>query len=211
VRLVADDDRVSVGDLAGVTDEPLVRLDRDGTVGAVLALEQRGRDPLLVAAVAQLAVELVDQVAAMGQDEDTAGPRGLDEAERGDRLAGPRGVLEPEALARVGVLGRLAELLLVVARAGLVPVLRLLRLVLVIELLLARNADGRKHHLVVRDRPVRAPGAVALRLGVEGGQGARQRVDLVRGEHSAVGQRGLVLTEQPLEAQEQGERAAPRH
>ena len=67
-------------------------------------------DAVAVAAVAQLAVELVDEVAAVGEDQDAAGARGLDEAERGDGLAGAGGVLEPEALGGVGVLGLLVEL-----------------------------------------------------------------------------------------------------
>ena len=41
VGLVADHDRVGVGDLAGVADEPLVGLDRDRAVGVVAALQQR--------------------------------------------------------------------------------------------------------------------------------------------------------------------------
>ena len=88
----------------------------------------------------------------MGQDEDAAGARGLDEAERGDRLAGAGGVLEPEALAGVRVLRRLAELLVVLAGGRLVPVLRLVGLVLVVELLLARDPDRREHHLGLRRR-----------------------------------------------------------
>ena len=104
VGLVADDDRVGVGDVAGVAHEPLVGLDRDRAVGRVLVAEQRRRDAVLVAAVAQLAEELVDQVAAVGEDQHAAGARGLHEAERRDRLAGAGGVLEPEALGGVGVL-----------------------------------------------------------------------------------------------------------
>ena len=100
VRLVADDDRVGVGDVAGVADEPLVGLDRHRAVGRVLVPEQRGGDALRVAAVAQLAVELVDEVAAVGEDQHAAGARGLDEADGGDGLAGAGRVLEPEALAR---------------------------------------------------------------------------------------------------------------
>ena len=42
----------------------------------------------------------------MGQDQHSAGPRRLDEAERGDGLAGAGGVLEPEATVGAGVLGR---------------------------------------------------------------------------------------------------------
>src|SRR6185436_16498140 len=104
VRLVADDDRVRVGDVARVADEPLVGLDRHGAVRPGLVAEQRRGDARRVAAVTQLAVELVDQVAAVGEDQDAAGPRRLDEADRGDRLAGAGRVLEPEALARVGIL-----------------------------------------------------------------------------------------------------------
>ena len=107
--------------LPGVAHEPLVGLDRDRPVGAVLAAEQRRRDALAVAAVAQLAEELVDEVAAVGQDQHAAGARGLDEAERGDRLAGAGRVLEPEALGGVGVLGLLAELLLVLRALGAPP------------------------------------------------------------------------------------------
>ena len=105
VGLVADHDRVGARDAARVAYEPLVGLDRDRALGRVLARVQRARDALLVAAVAQLAVELVDQVAAVREDQDAAGLRGLDEAERGHRLAGAGGVLEPEALGRVRVLG----------------------------------------------------------------------------------------------------------
>ncbi len=177
VSLVADDDRVGVGDLARVADEPLVGLDRHRAVGAVVALEQSGRDPVAVAAVAQLAVELVDQVAAVGEDEDAAGARGLDEAERGDSLAGPGGVLEPEALAGVRVLRRFAELLRVVSgRFG--PVLGLLWLVVLVELLLAGDAGRGEDDISLGDRPVGAAVAVALGLGVQRGERARQRVDL---------------------------------
>ena len=52
----------------------------------------------------------------MGEDQHAAGVRRLDEAQRGDRLAGAGGVLEPEALGRVGVLGLLAELRLLARR-----------------------------------------------------------------------------------------------
>ena len=87
--------------------------------------EQRRRDALRVAAVAQLAVELVDEVAAVGEDQDAAGARGLDEADGGDGLARAGRVLEPEALAGVRVLGGLGDVL----GLGLVrgPLLRLSR------------------------------------------------------------------------------------
>ena len=123
VRLVADHDRVGVGDAVGVADEPLVGLDRDRAVGMVRAVQQRRREPVLVAAVGDLADELVDEVAAVGEDQDAAGSRALDEAEGGDRLAGAGRVLEPEAAARARVLGRLGHHL---GSARLLPVLGLL-------------------------------------------------------------------------------------
>ena len=113
VGLVADHDRVGVGDAAGVADEPLVGLDRDRPVRVVGAVEQRRREPLLVAAVGDLADELVDEVAAVGEDQDAAGARGVDEADRGDGLAGAGRVLEPEAAVGAGILGRLGDDLLV--------------------------------------------------------------------------------------------------
>ena len=88
---------------------------------------------------------------------------------------------------RVRVLGRLAELLLVVVGAGLVPVLRLLGLVVLVELLLAGEAHRRQHHVGVGDGPVGGAVAVALGLGVEGGQRAGQRVDLMGGQDGPVG------------------------
>ncbi len=51
--------------------------------------------------------------------------RRLDEADRGDGLAGAGGVLEPEAAGGAGVLGRLLDRLLVLLGRHL-PVLRLL-------------------------------------------------------------------------------------
>ena len=51
----------------------------------VLALHQGRAQALLVAAVGQLAVELVHQVAAVGEDQDAAGARGLGEARRRPR------------------------------------------------------------------------------------------------------------------------------
>ena len=97
VGLVADHDRVRVRDLLRVADEPLVGLDRDGAVGVVGLAEERGRQAVLVAAVRDLADELVDEVPAVGEDQDPAGARRLDEPDGGDGLAGAGRVLEPEA------------------------------------------------------------------------------------------------------------------
>ena len=59
----------------------------------------------------------------MGEDQDAAGPRRLDEANRRDSLPGPGGVLEPEAARGAGILGRLGNRVLV---RFLFEVLRLL-------------------------------------------------------------------------------------
>ena len=182
-----------------------------GPSAAVLAAHERRGDALAVAAVAQLAEELVDEVAAVGEDQRAAGARALDEAERGDRLAGARRVLEPEALGGVGILRRLGELLLLggVARAVVVPVLRLLRLVLVVELLLAGDAGRRERGRLLRDGAV--GGRAVARLGEQRGQRAGERVDLVRGEDGAVDELGLVLGEQAVEPEQERPALAPRH
>ena len=110
-----------------VADEPLVGLDRDRAVGVVAVAEQRRPQSLLVAAVGDLADELVDQVAAVGEDEHAAGAGGVDEADRGDGLAGAGRVLEPEAAGGAGVVGGLGDGLLVLVLGRLfLPVLRLL-------------------------------------------------------------------------------------
>ena len=171
VRLVADHDRVGVGDFLVVADEPLVGLDRDRAVGVVAVAEQRRAQALLVAAVGDLADELVDQVAAVGEDQHAAGAGGLDEADRGDGLAGAGRVLEPEAALGAGVLGRLLDDLLVLLGRLFLPVLRLLvggqLLVLVLLVLVARRpSSGRRPRrsasalVAVLDRPRRRSAAV---------------------------------------------------
>ena len=127
VRLVADDDRVGVGDLLVVADEPLVGLDRDRAFGVIAVAQQRRAQALLVAAVRDLADELFDQIAAVGEDQHPAGAGGVDEADRGDGLAGAGRVLEPEAPRGARVLRRLGDgLLVVVLDRRFLPVLRLL-------------------------------------------------------------------------------------
>src|SRR5581483_10778609 len=81
--------------------------------------------------------ELVDQVAPVREDQDAAGLRGLHEAERRDGLAGARGVLEPEALRRVGVLGLVGERLLLVLVDPVAGLLAFGVLALVLVLVLA--------------------------------------------------------------------------
>ena len=137
----------------------------------------------------------------MGEDQHAAGLRGLDEAERGDRLAGAGRVLEPEALGRVGVLGLLGERLLLVlvvldpvARLlvglglglGLLGVLVLvvilvLEVVLVLQVVLVvvlvgRRALDRAEILVVVLVDLLLVVGLVLVLVLVGGVGARRRI-----------------------------------
>ena len=198
VGLVADDDRVGVRDLPGVAHEPLVGLDGHRAAGGRLAVpsfRSGGRDALLVAAVAQLAEELVDEVAAVGEDQDAAGARGLDEAERGDGLAGAGGVLEPEAARGAGVLVRGVGGGLLLGLLGRIPVERLL-----VGQLVALDLDLAGVQLLARPacrplplRPIRSSD-------LERDQRAGQGVHLVGRQRRAVGEVRLLLGEQPLEA-----------
>jgi hypothetical protein len=189
-----------------VADEPLVGLDRDRPVGIVATVEQRRPQPLLVAALGDLADELVDQVAAVGEDQDAAGARGVDEADRGDRLAGAGRVLEPEAPLGTRVLGRLLDRLVLVVGRPLLPVPRLLvggelLLVLLVEGGLAVGGDD------LLDRGAVLGGG--LLLGDQLGQRAGERVDLVRVQLRPVAQLRRLLGEQPLQPEQQLEVAPP--
>ena len=92
---------------------------------------------------------------------------------------------------------------------ALVPVLRLLGLVLVVELLLARDADRRElgRLQIERERRRRIAGLEPIRE--QRGQRAREGVDLVGGEDRAVDELRLVLREQAIEAEQQRPLAAP--
>ena len=223
VRLVADHDRVGVGDAVGVADEPLVGLDGDRAVGVVRAVQQRRREAVLVAAVGDLADELVDEVAAVGEDQDPAGARGLDEAERGDGLAGAGRVLEPEAAAAPGSSGASAT----ISVGRLLPVLGLLlvgrqRLVLLGDLFGARSpsplssssatagvASSPASSVSGWPAPFQLSGGRVLDLGGQRGEGAGEHVDLVLGQLGAVGQQHRLGVEQPLEPEQQRVLAPP--
>ena len=169
---------------------------------AAAVLQERARDALLVAAVTQLPEELVHEVAAVGEDQDTTGARRLHEPERRNRLAGPGGVLEPEAAGcpRVLLLGVGGSLLLCLL--GGIPVERLL-----VGQLVALQLDLAGVELLERGA---APAVAAdQQLRLERDQRARQGVDLVRRQRRAVGQVRLLLGEQALEAQHQRELAPP--
>ena len=107
VRLVADHELVRVaGDLADVAREPRVGLDRDRVRVARrgVPLEDRVVEAAAVAVVGQLAPELVDEQAAVREDQDAFGAGGLDEAGGGDRLARRGRVAEAVAADRAGIL-----------------------------------------------------------------------------------------------------------
>ena len=160
----------------------------------------------------------------MGEDQDAAGARGLDEAHRGDGLAGAGRVLEPEALGGVGIVGRAPSTgVLVDVLGGRRPsprAPRRARPLLVVLVLAAgsprRGAARRGSSAVDRSRcptpsaePFAVPLAVALGLGQQRGQRARERVDLVGVEQRAVGEVRLVLAKQALEPEQQ--RHSRRH
>ena len=99
--------------------EPLVSLNRHWAAEIdPFVAEQRARNAIGIAARTDLLVELVDEVAAVGKNKNSAGPRGINEAHRGDRLAGAGGVLEPEALVSIRVIERLGVDVLVGALGG---------------------------------------------------------------------------------------------
>ena len=226
VGLVADHDGVRRRDAARVADEPLVGLDGDWPVGlALLAVEQRGRDSLGVAAVAQLAVELVDEVPAVREDQHPTRAGRLDEAHGRDRLAGAGRVLEPEALVGVRVVrGALGDILVDVrGRFVVVPRvvglarrtgLELLVVVLVVRgelvlVLVLRFVVHREHRRRGGPGAVGGPLPVALGLGKERRERARERVDLVGAERRPVGELRLLLAEQALEPEQERIAAAP--
>ena len=92
VRLVADHELVGLArERVGVPREPGVRLDRDRVAAErLLAALDRVGEAVAVALGGQVALELRDEQAAVGEDEDPERARGLDEAGRGDRLARTR-------------------------------------------------------------------------------------------------------------------------
>ena len=179
-------------------------------VHRVVGQERAGR-AVRVPAIAQLAHELVDEVAAVGEDQDAAGAGRVDEAHGGHGLAGAGRVLEPEALGRVGILGSLLELVLVERHLGGVGRLLGLRLVLLVVVLVAElRLDGLE---IVIDGEHRLGGglrgAFHERLGEQRGERARQRVDLVRVQQRAVGEARLLLRQEPFEPEQERPGARP--
>ena len=192
VRLVADHELVRVAvQVLDVTREPGVGLDRDRVFArrAVAAGDLR-RDPVAVALVLQLAVELRDEQAAVREDQDADRARRLDEAGGCNRLA-RRGRV-PEAVAadgaRVGcdrqlvLLDHLAfDHLAVLSAVAVLVLLFLLEVVL-------RFLDGLGLSLRGCDQLCEHP---------------RERVDLVPAELGARFQVRRALAQHPFEAEHQ--------
>ena len=107
-----------------------------------------------------------------------------------------------DVLVELALVGPVAGLLILALVGPLAGFLGLLVLVSALEL------AGRLSQLlttVCSQRPI----AVALRLGQQRGERARQRVYLVGREHGPVGEMGLFLGEQTLQSQEQRVLPAP--
>ena len=133
VGLVADHELVRAArDLGGMAREPGVRLDRDRVVPQRLhAGVDRVGEALGVALGREVARELGDEQAAMGEDQDAEVLGGLDEPGRGDRLAGRGRVAEAVAARGARILalerGRLV-VEIVVDHAGVEVVVLLVQL-----------------------------------------------------------------------------------
>ena len=169
----------------------------------------------------------------MGEDQHAARARGLDEAERGDRLAGAGRVLEPEAPVGAGIVGQPLRRDVGVELAVVLPILRLLLVGVDVVEVVVEIVDRRRASPACRDLwPTAAPLPVPLvsvaprrrstgspplpltrrrpaGFGEQRRQRSRERVDLVCGEHGAVDETGLVLGQQPLEPEQQRELATP--
>ena len=94
--LVADDELVRAPrQLVAVAGEPGVRLDGEGVrPERLLAAFDRVDEAVAVSLRREVAAELVDEEAAVGEDEDAEVARGLDEPRCRDRLAGRGRVAE---------------------------------------------------------------------------------------------------------------------
>ena len=147
-------------------------------------------EPLAVPLGREVAAELVDEQAAVREDQDAEVARGLDEAGGGDRLPRRGRVAEAVAPRGAGV---------VAGEAGLVGLLRLVGEVDVLLVLFLLDE--------LRDAAVR--GAVAVLLGAPLGRGdqlgehSRERVDLVAAQGRPGGGRRRLGGEHALEAEHQ--------
>ena len=142
----------------------------------------------------------------MGEDQNAAGSRGLNEAERGDRLARAGGVLEPESAVGSRIFCDRIRGRLLLGLLGRVPVERLL-----IGKLVALDLDLARVELLGRLPAAVAAPQVLLDLRDQRDQRARQRIDLVRVEQRAVREVRLLLYEQAFQAEQQRVVAPPFH
>src|SRR5207247_2880659 len=160
---------------ADVPGEPRIGLDRQRIRGERLfAGFDRRRVAVAVTLGLQVALELRDEQATVRKDQDAEGSCRLDEARRGDRLAGGRRVAEAVATDRAGVLlGRERSFEWLVERLIVGGVLVVLFVGLLLELL---------HRAV----PVPVPVLLfALRRRDQLGEHSGQGVDLVPAERCA--------------------------
>ena len=196
VRLVGDHEVVRVArDLVVVPREPRVRLDRDRVLSRrLLATHDRVGETVAVALVGEVAVELLNEEAAVREDQHAERARGFDEARGRDRLAGRRRVAEAETARRTRIGPRVDVLV------GVLVGLALEQAELVLGLLLDRLRD-------LDDRCVPVAVAVldlALVRVQELGEHPRERVDLMAAELGLAGRELRArLDQHALEAEHQ--------
>ena len=202
--LVADDELVRVArDRADVAGEPGVGLDRDrvGAQRLCTALDH-GRELVAVSLRREVARELGDEQAAVGQDQHAERPGRLDEPGRRDRLAGGSRMAEAVAAEGAGILPGELELVLVLVVGALGDVARL-ELLFFLELLgLELGLGDVAVAVLVLDH-------VTLCRGDQLREHAGERVDLVLAELGSRGCRRWLRREHPLEPEHEPEAHLP--
>ena len=146
-------------------------------------------EPLAVAVLGQLAAELVDEQAAVREDQDAFGARGLDEAGSGDRLAGRGRVAEAVAAHRAGVGLDRQRLLDLLVRVGLCLGLEL---VLCLVVLVGGSSW-----------PLPFPFSLFWAAAISSVSMPGERVDLVAAQLRAGGEMRRPFGEDSLEAEQQ--------
>jgi hypothetical protein len=199
VGLVADHELVRVArERVGVPREPRVGLDRDRVRSRrCLAALDRVREAVAVALGRQVVLELADEQAAVGEDQDAERACGLDEAGGGDGLAGCGRVAEAIAADGAGI--RACERLVGLGLLVDVSVVGGLELVLLLDVLRLELDRAVAVHVL----------GLALVRRDQLGQHPRERVDLVLPQLRARGGRGRLRRQHPLEPEEQAEAHLP--
>ena len=168
------------------------------------ARQDRVGEAVAVAVLGELAAELVDEQAAVGEDEHALGAGRLDEAGGGDGLAGRGRVAEAIAAGCPGVLGE--RRLEVVARPP--PRVRASRL----PRSPPRGRSGRRrprHPLRAPRRPLPFAAVVLFDRGDQLGEHPGERVDLMAAQLGAGSKMRRLLGEDPLEAEHEREAHLP--